>query len=364
MPTPFDVDAVITWVDGDDPAHRRKLQAFLQESGSEGMAAAEPTRFGDCGEIEYCVASLLRFAPWLRTIHIVSDEQTPALIAQLKGSAFEHRVRVVDHREFFVGYEQYLPTFSNRSIECLLWRIPDLAERFLYLNDDFQLIQPLQVGDFFREGGIVLRGHWRASGVRRWKLRVKAVGAVLARLLGRAPRSATARPGNHAAQALSAKLAGSPERYLQVQHLPHPMRRSVLARFFDANPQLLEDNLRHRLRTEGQFVTTALAAHMELVAGTALIDNRLTTIRLKPSSDSLRALASDMARADGDPAVAFSCVQSLDLAPTRVRELVNAWLDARVGRLQDLLRGSSIPALADDDARAALVAEIGPGPVH
>lgn len=335
---PFDIDAIITWVDGSDPAHRARLQAYLDESGLGRSAAAAPTRFGDCGEIDYCVASLLRFAPWIRTIHIVVDQQAPALIARLKGSVFEHRVRVVDHREFFHGYEHHLPTFSNRSIECLMWRIPGLAERFIYLNDDFQIIRQVRAEDFFDDHGIVLRGQWRATGLRRWKLRIKAMGAVVLRALGRNSNSATARPGNHAAQALSAELAGFPDRYLQVQHLPHPMRKSVLATYFDANPQVLANNIPHRLRTDGQFVTTALAAHLELAAGTARVDNRLSTLRLKADSQDASALARDMARADADPAVSFSCVQSLDQASESARESILAWLDRRVGRLDELLR--------------------------
>ena len=52
-------------------------------------------------------------------------------------------MHVVDHREVFAGYEQFLPTFSSRAIESMLWRIPDLSERFLYLNDDFMLLRPV-----------------------------------------------------------------------------------------------------------------------------------------------------------------------------------------------------------------------------
>lgn len=334
----FDIDAIITWVDGSDPGHLARLNAFLQESGLGRCAAAAPTRFGDCGEIDYCVASLLRFAPWIRTIHIVVDQQAPALVKRMKGSALEHRVRIVDHREFFQGFEQHLPTFSNRSIECLMWQIPGLAERFIYLNDDFQLVRPVRVEDFFDERGVVLRGQWRASGLRRWKLRIKALGAVVLRILGRNSRSATARPGNHAAQALSAQLAGFHDRYLQVQHLPHPMRKSVLAAYFADNPKVLADNVPHRLRTEGQFVTTALAAHLELAAGTARVDNRLAALRLEPNTQDLTALAREMARADADPEVCFSCAQSMDLASEPVRQAVLAWLDRRVGRLDDLLR--------------------------
>ena len=63
-----DIDAVITWVDGADPLHRQKLHAFLGTGATIESGAADATRFSDCGEIEYCVASLLRHAPWLRRI--------------------------------------------------------------------------------------------------------------------------------------------------------------------------------------------------------------------------------------------------------------------------------------------------------
>jgi hypothetical protein len=334
-PPPFDVDAVITWVNGDDPAHRRKLQAFLQDNDSGRMAAADPTRFGDCGEIEYCVASLLRFAPWLRTIHIVSDEQTPALSDQLKGSAFENRVRVVDHREFFVGYEQFLPTFSNRSIECLLWRIPDLAERFIYFNDDYQLIRPVAIEDFFGDEGVVLRGQWRPGSERRWGQRLKSLFARL--LPGRAKSATTARPGNNFAQELSARMAGFTDKYLQVPHVPHPMRKSTLSRYFAGQPELLPNNLRHRLRSTEQFLSTSLSAHLELAAGSARIDNRLRTLRLKADTQSARRLQAQIVRADASEQTAFACVQSLDLAGAPARAVVFDWLDRRVGRLADLL---------------------------
>ena len=35
--------------------------------------------------------------------------------------------------------KDYLPTFQSFAIEANLWRIPGLADHFLYLNDDFIL---------------------------------------------------------------------------------------------------------------------------------------------------------------------------------------------------------------------------------
>lgn len=330
-----DIDAVIAWVDGSDPAHRQKRQDCLGTGGQVEPGAADPTRFGNCGEIEYCVASLLRFAPWLRRIHIISDAQTPALIEKLRGSEFESRVQVVDHRSIFAGFEQFLPTFSSLSIETMLWRIPGLAEHFIYLNDDFQLLRAVAPGDFFRDGNVVLRGKWRGGQLRRIGLRLKS-------LLVRTRKPAEV--SNHTAQQLTAAMVGFHSRYFQVPHCPHPMRMSLLAAHFAEHPDLLPANLASRFRAAGQFLLVGLADHLELRAGSAIIDNQLSTLRLKPSSQSLSGLRAQLSRADSDPRLAFGCVQSLDVAGDPAQRLLLGWLDQRIGRLESMVTASGSAA--------------------
>jgi hypothetical protein len=341
------IDAVITWVDGSDPAHARKRAQLLGADAAARYAAADATRFGDCGEIAWCVASLLRFAPWLRRIHIVADAQQPAFMARVQGTPLADRVRVVDHREIFAGYERFLPTFSNRSIEAMLWRVPDLAERFVYLNDDFMLLRPVAPSDFFygdddgdddddaageafgEAGGVVLRGHWRDTAAReRWtRLRAR-----LRALLGRDGGAArVARPSQHAAQQLSARMAGFESRYFQFPHCPASLRRRTIADWFAANPDALERNLAYRLRSAEQFLTVALANHLELAAGHARIDDRLRTLRLQPARQSAPSLRADLARPARDPALAFACVQSLDEATPAVRVQLQDWLTQVIG---------------------------------
>ena len=322
------IDAVITWVDGADPVHARKRARLLGADAAASHAAAEATRFGDCGEVAWCVASLLRFAPWLRRIHIVADDQQPAFLARIAHTALAQRVGVVDHREVFAGYEQYLPTFSNRSIEAVLHRIPGLAARFLYLNDDFMLLRAVAPEDFFRGDSVVLRGRWR-DGIararwRRWR-------AAAARLLGAAPPERVARPGQHEAQQLSARLAGFPARYFQFPHCPAPLRRDTIADWFAAHPAALERNLSFRLRSAEQFLTVALANHLEFARGSAIVDNRLGTLRLQPGRESPAALRKQLARAGADEALAFLCVQSLDEASEEARALVFDFLERKIG---------------------------------
>ncbi|WP_019217602.1 Stealth CR1 domain-containing protein [Legionella tunisiensis] len=96
------VDAVITWVDGYDKVHAEKLASYLAKIGLDKRPeTASPTRFNQQGELDYCVHSLLRFAPWLRTIYIVTDAQTPSLMKTLVGTPHENKVKLIDHRDIF-----------------------------------------------------------------------------------------------------------------------------------------------------------------------------------------------------------------------------------------------------------------------
>jgi hypothetical protein len=117
------------------------------------------------------------------------------------------------------------------------------------------------------------------------------------------------------------------------------MRVATLARWFAEHPERFESNLAPKLRSEEQFKTEALAAHLELAQGTGVLDNGLRTLQLKPAEQWPPRMRAKMARAERDERVAFAVVQSLDQAPPALQAELRAWLDRRVGRLDDILAG-------------------------
>ncbi len=316
------IDAVVTWVDGRDPAHRQRLDAFLSERGAVRPVTAHATRFDSADEIEYCVASILRHAPWVRRIHVVTDRQVPALVRRLVDTPWAERVRVVDHAEIFAGLEP----FNSRAIISLLWRIPDLAERFVYLNDDFMLLRPVGEQDFFRGDALVLRGRWRLQSAYS-----------LTQSLERArKRDGADEASSRDAQEAAARLAGYRLRYFRLYHGPYSLRRSPLAAYFAAHPHRLQANVRDRLRESQQFKTESLAAHLALAGGNAVPDRGLRVTQLEPAAHGIDVLRQRMRHADAHPQQAFVCVQSLDMASEAVRGELLAWLDRRVGRIEAL----------------------------
>lgn len=150
------VDAVITWVDGDDPSHVEKKNKHMKSTAiSLSEEAAGRKRYQDSDEIRYCLRSIYNNAPWVKRIFLITDNQYPSSIN--KSIAEKLNIYQINHEEIFKGHENYLPTFNSRSIESMMWRIPGLSEEFIYLNDDFFFCRKTKKKDFFIKKRPVIR---------------------------------------------------------------------------------------------------------------------------------------------------------------------------------------------------------------
>ncbi|MGH3098008.1 MAG: stealth family protein [Streptosporangiales bacterium] len=148
--TRFPVDAVYTWVDGDDPAWQqrklRRLAALDNTALPEHTAAV--CRYDSHDELRYSLRSLEMFAPWIRRVYLVTDDQVPDWL-----DTDNPRIRVVSHRELFAD-STALPTFNSHAIESQLYRLPGVSEHFIYFNDDFFLGRPVEPNLFFLSNGM------------------------------------------------------------------------------------------------------------------------------------------------------------------------------------------------------------------
>jgi hypothetical protein len=138
------VDAVYTWVDACSPRFARDLPLVRAGNDRPGTDTRR-RRFRDNGELRYSMRSLVRFAPWLRRIYLVTNGDVPAWLDR-----HSDRVTVLPHAALFDSADD-LPTFNSNAIEMHLHRIPGLSRKFLYLNDDFFLGRPCTLADF-RDG--------------------------------------------------------------------------------------------------------------------------------------------------------------------------------------------------------------------
>ncbi len=320
------IDAVITWVDGYDPKHQQKLQNYLASIGNPKALGAAPTRFNQLGEIDYCVRSLLHFAPWLRKIFIVTDAQIPAIINDLQGTKLAKKVQVIDHKEIFYGFEQHLPSFNSLSIESVLWRIPDLAEHFIYLNDDCFLVAPLQPKDFIRKDKLVLRGRWRNFLHRKLQNRIKSV-------FSRKP-IAPSLDLHRRIQENAAQLLGFNSKFFHLPHCPFILQKQTFANYFNRAPDSLARNVSHPLRELHQFWSVSLAIHLEIMTKNYELERDDRSIAINPACHSLNKIQKRLSSAPKN--TAFVCMQSLDAGDEETQRWLFNWLDQKIPALDSI----------------------------
>jgi len=105
-------------------------------------------RYRDSEELRYSLRSLVKNAPWIRRIYIVTDNQIPYWL-----NLENERVSVISHEEIFLN-KSHLPVFSSPAIEANIHRIPGLSKQFIYFNDDVFLGSKTHPEDFVSLLGI------------------------------------------------------------------------------------------------------------------------------------------------------------------------------------------------------------------
>ena len=137
-----EIDFVITWVDMNDPKWQND---FANYSGKINKFKNEVTeaRFRDYGLLKYWFRGVEKFAPWVRKIHFVTCGQKPEWL-----DPNHPKIQMVDHKDYIPN--EFLPVFNSSLIEIYLHKIPNLAEKFVYFNDDFFIINHLKPERFFK----------------------------------------------------------------------------------------------------------------------------------------------------------------------------------------------------------------------
>ena len=174
------MDAVITYVDGNDPVWRK---SFAQ---AVGVPAIEK-RYRDWGTLVYLVRGIRRYMPFIRKIFLVvsGESQVPSWVS---GSD----VRVVLHSEIIP--QRFLPVFNSTAIEMFLHRIPGLDEQFVYFNDDMFPVRHTREEEFYVEGKSVIgfRKHLLHFGL--YKQQTRNADLLARKALGMAPGPLFVRP--------------------------------------------------------------------------------------------------------------------------------------------------------------------------
>ena len=303
------IDAVITWVDGADPKYQEKLKKYLKDRKTP------KDQYFQANEINFCIASIIKYAPFIRKIFIVTDYQFPNL-DNIKSLVSLNKIEIVDHKEIFRDHKDCLPTFNIRSIDAVLFKIKNLSNKFIYFNDDMFLIKETFKEDWFTDDKAVLTGSWAKTYNKQL---IKTISHRIKKLLNK-------RPSFNAAQSKAANIVDFRNKYYKSYHCGRPQIKSVIKDFYDKNPQRLTNQIRHKFRDDRQYMPYSLCWHL-LIKQNLYVEsssNKLVEIN-KSRNLSAKKLENILRSIDSKAEVKFLNIQDLNMASPETQEVFKNW---------------------------------------
>ncbi len=310
------IDIVISWVNGNDPVHKQKREQYMSKPNSVREDIDAPTRFNSVGEIYYCVASIIKFASFVRQIFIVTDNQNPHLDTFISDNFPENKIpiKIIDHRLIFKNFEEKLPTFNSISIESCLYRIPDLSENFVYFNDDFFLMRPVAASDWFRNNKAVAYGSWRSVAFDNFLRKIK-------------PKKNGRKPFGFKDSMLNApKILGIKSFYFCIKHTPLPLKKSIFEAYFNQNQDVFSENISYKFRNENQFNPQALFYLLAFKSEDCVKEKKEKSLLIKPAKKEIKYIERKKKTFEHNKKILFGCVESADLAQTEVQKYLFEWV--------------------------------------
>lgn len=144
-------DLVYTWVNPEDEDLNAMRAAYAAaEVKDQFEYCAGASRYRDNGELRHSIIGALRFLPDLQRIHVACAGRRPKWADEFPLINFVNQSDLIPARFF--------PLFHSDGIEAFTYKIPDLAEHYVYANDDFFFAAPEPFATFFDTAGAALIG--------------------------------------------------------------------------------------------------------------------------------------------------------------------------------------------------------------
>jgi hypothetical protein len=301
----FPIDAVYTWVDGNNPIIAAKRQAYSNDAAFT-IADREvgPSRYTSHDELKYSLRSLEMYAGFIRHIYIVTDGQLPDwLNPEAEG------VTVVDHRDIFP--DSALPVFNSHAIESRLHHIAGLPEHYLYFNDDVFINRPVRAEHFFH-----------GNGIARIPLSPLKLGLGDPNSLEPAPNSA----GKNVRKVILRHCG----RHItnKILHTPHPQLLSVMKELAGMGFEELENTSYSRFRSTEDIAPISAHHHWAVLSGRAVPGE----YRFRYVDVGRPDMRERLERITGGEDIDFFCLNDVDTSEADldvVRESIHSFLERK-----------------------------------
>ena len=135
------IDFVILWVDGNDPKWLEEKKKYIPDFDNGDSNGAN--RYRDWDNLKYWFRGVEKFAPWVNKIYFVTWGHIPEWL-----DTNNKKLKIINHSDYIP--RNYLPTYNSNTIELNLFRLKELSENFVLFNDDQFIINKITEFDYFK----------------------------------------------------------------------------------------------------------------------------------------------------------------------------------------------------------------------
>jgi hypothetical protein len=228
------IDIIIAWINKTDICE-----------GTDSYRCGK-SRFTSRDELRYLMRSIEKYCPWVRNIYLVTDNQKPSWL-----NTSHPRVFIVDQSSLFDNPE--IPIHNSAAIEWNLHKIKGLSEKFVYFNDDFLVMQPTCLDDFFIDNKPTVR-------LESWTTAFYPYLWIFHLWFGQLKSTINLLPRN---------LLGF-KWYRLYQHAPHSFTKSQIEELWKTFPDIAAKTSSSQFRASTDVILAFLYTHYFLNKGEAV----------------------------------------------------------------------------------------------
>ena len=136
-----DIDFVVLYVDGNDVEWQKKKAQYNPDFATD----ISPSRYRDWDILKYWFRGVAKYAPWVRKIHLVTDNQAPEWL-----NSDNPHLHLVNHSDYMPNAA--LPVFNSSAIEVGIHKIEGLSNKFVHFNDDVIVTKHIDPNHYYENG--------------------------------------------------------------------------------------------------------------------------------------------------------------------------------------------------------------------
>lgn len=265
------IDIVLPWVDDKDEEWKAEYLKSVKKYQPEGKSVSN-IRFESWDNLHFWFRAIEKYMPWIHQVVFVTWGHLPEFLR-----VGHPKLKIVRHEDYIP--HEYLPTYNSNTIEMNYHRIADLSENFVVFNDDMIPLQPVPEGYYFQgdkvcdeavEGAICPAEVGPIANMARYT-QVNNMIVINRHFKKREVQK------NHP-EVWSADVYGELlERNKSMSywydfsgfhdpHMPSAMKKSILAKLWEMEPELLAEGSRNHFRAYND-VTQYLIRYWQLCEG-------------------------------------------------------------------------------------------------